>query len=138
MVIRLAILALVGLPVWALASALRRFVANAATPDRFDPADGAAVPGPGSSEAATLLVTFSGPYCVECEEILPRLQAASAAHAVPLKVIDIKQSPELAAKYDVRLTPTTFVVGSGGKVQAGWLGTPPEGAVEEALAAVAV
>ena len=85
-----------------------------------------------------MLVTFSGPYCLECKEMLPRLQAASAAHAVPLRVIDIKESPELAAKYDVRLTPTTFVVSSGGAVHAGWLGTPPEGAVEEALAAVAV
>jgi len=134
--IRLAILAGVGLLVWALAWAMRRYVANATTPDRFDTAD--AGKGTGSDEAATVLVTFSGPYCVECEEILPRLQAASAAHAVPLKVIDIKQSPELVAKYDVRLTPTTFVVGSGGTVRAGWLGTPPEGAVEAALAAVRV
>lgn len=125
MLIRLAIVAVVGLLVWAVAWALRRYVANATTPEQFDSTDGAAA-----------LVTFSGPYCLECEEILPRLRAASAAHAVPLTVIDIKKSPELAAKYDVRLTPTTFVVGSGGKVQAGWLGTPPEGAIEEALAAV--
>lgn len=122
MVIRLAIIAVVGFGVWAAACSLRRYAANATTPEQF--------------EGAVGLVTFSGPYCLECEEILPRLQAASAAHAVPLTVIDIKKSPELAAKYDVRLTPTTFVVGSGGKVQAGWLGTPPEGAVEEALAAV--
>ena len=66
----------------------------------------------------------------------PAVRAASAVHAVPLKVIDIKQSPHLAAKYDVRLTPTTFVVGLDGEVRAGWLGTPPEGAVEQALAAV--
>jgi thioredoxin-like negative regulator of GroEL len=130
MLIRLVIVALVGLLVWAVAWALRRYAANATTPERFDTADGV------RGDATTMLVTFSGPYCLECHEILPRLQAASAAHAVPLKVIDIKESPELAAKYDVRLTPTTFVVGSGGNVQAGWLGTPPEGAVEEALATV--
>ena len=134
MVIRLLVLSVVALAVWALARGLRRYLANARTPERFDASDG----GAGPAAASAMLVTFSGPYCLECEEVLPRLQAASAAHAVPLRVIDIKQSPELAAKYDVRLTPTTFVVGSGGTVQAGWLGTPPEGAVEEALAAVAV
>jgi thiol-disulfide isomerase/thioredoxin len=133
MLIRLLVLGVVALAVWAVSRALRRYVANARTPERFDASDGDA-----GAAASAVLVTFSGPYCLECQEVLPRLQAASAAHAVPLRVIDIKQSPELAAKYDVRLTPTTFVVGSGGTVQAGWLGTPPEGAVEEALAAVAV
>lgn len=133
MLIRLLVLGVVALAVWALSRGLRRYVANARTPERFDASDGDA-----GAAASAMLVTFSGPYCLECQEVLPRLQAASAAHAVPLRVIDIKQSPELAAKYDVRLTPTTFVVGSGGTVQAGWLGTPPEGAVEEALAAVAV
>jgi thiol-disulfide isomerase/thioredoxin len=133
MLIRLLVLGVVALAVWAVSRGLRRYVANARTPERFDASD-----GDGGAAASAVLVTFSGPYCLECQEVLPRLQAASAAHAVPLRVIDIKQSPELAAKYDVRLTPTTFVVGSGGTVQAGWLGTPPEGAVEEALAAVAV
>jgi thiol-disulfide isomerase/thioredoxin len=134
MFIRLAILAGVALAVWAMSWGLRRYAANARTPERFDAADATG----GAAEPSAMLVTFSGPYCLECEEVLPRLRAASAAHAVPLKVIDIRESPQLAAKYDVRLTPTTFVVGSGGTVQAGWLGTPPEGAVERALAAVAV
>ena len=133
MLIRLVVLTVVALAVWALSRGLRRYVANARTPERFDVSDG----GAGPAEASAMLVTFSGPYCLECKEVLPRLQAASAAHAVPLRVIDIKQSPELAAKYDVRLTPTTFVVRSGGTVHAGWLGTPPEGAVEEALESVA-
>ena len=79
------------------------------------------------------LVTFSGPYCIECEEVRPRLEAASSAHRVPLAVIDIKRNPELALKYDVRLTPTTLVVGRSGEVREGWLGTPPAGAVEAAL-----
>src|SRR3981081_4230549 len=132
MLIRLGILAAVAVAVWALSRGLRRYAANARTPARFDAADG----GAGPVEPSAMLVTFSGPYCLECEEVLPRLQAASVAHDVPLQVIDIKESPHLAAKYDVRLTPTTFVVGAEGKVQAGWLGTPPEGAVEQALAAV--
>src|ERR1700704_4256451 len=132
MLARLAVLAGVALAVWALSWGLRRYAANATTPGQFDAADGAG----GPAEPSALLVTFSGPYCLECEEVLPRLRAASAAHDVPLQVIDIKESPHLAAKYDVRLTPTTFVVGAEGKVQAGWLGTPPEGAVEQALAAV--
>jgi thioredoxin-like negative regulator of GroEL len=134
MFVRVVVLAGVALAVWAISWGLRRYAANASTPEQFDTADAVGA----AAEPSAMLVTFSGPYCLECEEVLPRLQAASAAHAVPLQVIDIKESPHLAAKYDVRLTPTTFVVGSGGKVQAGWLGTPPEGAVEQALAAVAV
>ena len=89
MLIRLLVLAAVALAVWALSRGLRRYVANARTPERFDASDG----GAGRAEASAMLVTFSGPYCL---------------------------------------------VGSGGTVHAGWLGTPPEGAVEEALAAVAV
>ena len=126
---RLVLVAGVGVVVWAVAWALRRYREGAATPRRFDPVDGSGVGSP-------LLVTFSGPYCIECHEILPRLQAASSEHGVPLAVIDIKDRPELAAKYDVRLTPTTLVVGAAGVVRAGWLGTPPAGEVEAALAAV--
>ena len=130
MLLRLLILAGVALAVWATAWALRRYLANARTPERFDPADGGDFPGRGE---APLLVTFSGPYCIECEEVRPRLEAASSAHRVPLTVIDIKRHPELALKYDVRLTPTTLVVGRSGEVRDGWLGTPPDGAVEAAL-----
>lgn len=129
MLIRLVILAAVGLAAWAGAWALRRYSANASPAQRFDPADA-------GSAAAPLLVTFTGPYCLECQEIRPRLVAASNAHSVPLAVIDIKHSPELAAKYDVRLTPTTLVVGPKGHVSAGWLGTPPDGALEAALGAL--
>lgn len=132
MMVRLLVLAVVGLVVWAVTAALRSYAAHAKAPKRFDVGDAA------SAGEAPLLVTFSGPYCSECHEILPRLQAASSAHQVPLAVIDIKDRPELAAKYDVRLTPTTLVVGSGGTVRAGWLGTPPDGEVEAALAAVGV
>jgi len=128
--LRLIVLAGVALAVWAAAWALRRYAANARTPQRFDPADGGDFPGWGE---APLLVTFSGPYCIECEEVRPRLEAASSAHRVPLAVIDIKRNPELALKYDVRLTPTTLVVGRSGEVREGWLGTPPAGAVEAAL-----
>lgn len=132
MLSRLAIVAAVALGVWAVAWALRRYRDHATTPQRFDPADA------GDAGASAMLVTFSGPWCLECEEIRPRLQAAAAEHRVPLTVIDIKASPDLAAKYDVRLTPTTFVVGTGGTVRAGWLGTPPDGEIEAALAAVRV
>ena len=128
MLARVAVLVGVAVLVWAAAWTLRRYAANARPPLSFDHADG------GGRRSAPLLVTFSGPYCVECEEIRPRLQAASEAHRVDLRVIDIKQRPELAAKYDVRLTPTTLVVGPAGEVRAGWLGTPPEGEVESALA----
>src|SRR5260370_7812113 len=130
MLVRLLVLGFVALAVWALSRGLRRYIANARTPERFDASDG----GAGPAEASPMLVTFSGPYCLECEEVLPRLQAASAVHAVPLRVIDIKQSPELAAKYDVRLTPTTFAVGSGRTVPAGCLGPPPTGPVQDPLA----
>ena len=128
MVLRLLVLLVaagaVGVAVWA----LRRYTAAARPATRFELAD--------AGGSAPVLVTFTGPWCLECQEIRPRLQAASSARGVPLAVIDIKQQPELAAKYDVRLTPTTLAVGPGGRVAAGWLGTPPDGAVEDALGAL--
>lgn len=125
LLVRLGLIAGVGLAAWAGAWGLRRYLGNAQAPSHFQ------------GEPGARLVTFSGPYCLECQEIRPRLVAAAAGHGVPLQVIDIKQSPELANRYRIRLTPTTLVVGSGGAVQASWLGTPPDGAVEAALGSLA-
>src|SRR5260370_8458614 len=108
MLVRLLVLGFVAVAVWALSRGLRRYIANARTPERFDASDG----GAGPAEASPMLVTFSGPYCLECEEVLPRLQAASAVHAVPLRAIDLKQSPNLAPTTHCHLTPPPFLVGS--------------------------
>lgn len=126
--LRLCLLAGLGVAAWGAAWALRRYVAKAQAPQHFDL---------GGRGEAPVLVTFSGPYCSECQEIRPRLVAAAAEHRIELKVIDIKRAPELAARYAIRLTPTTLVVAPGGSVKAGWLGTPPVGEVEAALGSFA-
>lgn len=133
MVLGLRLLLVIGiaLAAWAAAWALRRYVARARTPQHFRPGDGE------TGGESPLLVTFTGPYCSECLEIRPRLVAAAAEHQIELRVIDIKKTPELAARYAIRLTPTTLAVAPGGSVQAGWLGTPPEGELEAALGSLA-
>src|SRR5690606_13462949 len=87
---RLAILAAVGLVVWGIAFALRRYFSRAEVPLRFDRQDA------GVGTKGAFVVEFTSPYCFDCEVALPVLQAASASFGAPLAVIDAKERPELA------------------------------------------
>jgi thiol-disulfide isomerase/thioredoxin len=104
---------------------LRRWVRGAAMPSSFDAADVGAQ-GP-------FMVEFTTPYCYECKEALPLLKAASIVHSTPLFVVDAKDRPELASKYEIRTTPTILVVDGAGKVLNGWHHVPPEHDLENAL-----
>lgn len=118
--LRLLVLAAVLIASYGGAVALRRYFRNADIPSRFDRCD-AAVDKPGA-----LLVEFTSPYCYECQQALPLLQAASLEHDAPLAVIDAKERPDLTAKYSIRTTPTILVVNDAGKVTSGWLTSPSE------------
>lgn len=126
---RLLILASTGLLVWAGTLALQRYFAGASVPGRFDRRD------VGINGRGPLLVEFTSPYCYDCQLALPLLQAASAAHAATLAVVDAKQRPELAVKYAIRHTPTILVVDGQGAIRGGWLGPPPPAELDVALQA---
>ncbi len=111
--------------------ALKRYFNNAELPTRFDRADVEL------SHQGPMLVEFTSPYCYECQQAYPLLQAASAKHSAPLAVIDAKDRPDLTAKYSIRTTPTILVVDGKGKVITGWLDmSPSPDQLTEALAVV--
>lgn len=127
---RLVILAGVGLVVWVIAITLRRYFSAASVPLRFDRQDA------GVRTQGAFVVEFTSPYCFDCEVALPVLQAASTSFGTPLAVIDAKERPELANKYDIRHTPTILVVDARDSVRRGWLGPPPIEELEATLRAV--
>ena len=84
------------------------------------------------------IVEFTSPYCYECKEVLPLLKAASKVYNMPLKVIDAKERPDLASKYAVRSTPTILVVDKSGKVTKGWVSSPDEAELSQAIETAAL
>lgn len=130
MLVRLLVLAGVGVVVAGLIFVLRRYFGATNFPNKFDLRDA-------SGKGPAALIEFTSPYCYECREALPILKAASHVYKVPLTVIDAKDRPELASKYAIRHTPTILVVDSLGTVRGGWLGVPPESELEDALQSVA-
>lgn len=127
MMVRLLILAGLGLFIAVAILILRRYFRNATYPSRFDVSD------VGEAGRSGLLVEFVSPFCYECKEALPLLKAASKIYGTPLKIVDAKTSPELLMKYSIRHTPTILVVDRSGAVRRGWLGVPPEDELEAAL-----
>jgi thiol-disulfide isomerase/thioredoxin len=107
--------------------ALRRYVARAPIPSRFDRSDVDVY------TSGTMLVEFTSPYCHECQVAYPVLQAASEAYDAPLALIDAKQRPDLTGKYSIRTTPTILVVDRRGRVTTGWFATPSEDELTSAL-----
>lgn len=106
---------------------LRRYFDSQHLPSRFDATD------VDMSRGTALLVEFTTPYCYECKEALPLLKAASRVFDTPLAVIDAKKRPDLASKYSIRSVPTILVVDTKGAVMRGWLSSPPESELIQAL-----
>lgn len=126
---RLLVLAGVGFIALVVTVILRVYFRRARVPERFDRSDTAA------NNGSALLIEFTSPYCYECREALPHLKAASLVHGARLEVIDARQRPDLAAKYDIRHTPTILVVDRRGEVRAGWTGVPSSDELDAALTA---
>lgn len=109
------------------AAGLRRYFESQHLPRRFDATD------VDMSSGTALLVEFTTPYCYECKEALPLLTAASRVFDTPLAVIDAKKRPDLASKYSIRSVPTILVVDRKGAVKHGWLSSPSESELIQAL-----
>lgn len=124
---KIEILVLVGATSLLAAAALRRYFASQELPSRFDATD------VDMSRGTAFLVEFTTPYCYECKEALPLLKAASRVFDTPLAVIDAKKRPDLAAKYSIRSVPTILLVDPKGAVKRGWLSSPPESELIQAL-----
>lgn len=92
----------------------------------------------GRSLATTAtLVQFSTELCARCPQVRRLLgQISDERPGVEHVEIDLTNHNDLATRYHVLQTPTTFLVDASGAVLSRWGGVPHRGAVEDALASV--
>lgn len=82
------------------------------------------------------LVQFSTELCARCPQVRRMLgQVADAHDGVAHAEVDLTHRTDLASKYHVLQTPTTFLVDATGLVQARFNGVPRRADIEEALRA---
>ena len=92
----------------------------------------------GHSFAATAtLVQFSTELCARCPQVRRLLGGIADEHAGISHIeIDLTNRNDLATRYRVLQTPTTFLVDASGAVLSRWGGVPHRSAIEDALASV--
>ncbi|ALJ21055.1 TlpA family protein disulfide reductase [Microbacterium sp. No. 7] len=92
---------------------------------------------PGGAGARGTLVQFSSVQCARCPQVRRQLTAvADASDGVAHVEIDLTDRPDLAARYRVLQTPTTFVVGPDRRVRARFGGPPRPDELAAAVAAL--
>lgn len=86
-------------------------------------------------ETGTTLVQFSTEMCSRCPQVRRMLtQIVDSRNDVSHIEVDVSHRPDLARRYSVLSTPTTFVVDPGGAVRARFTGVPQADALDLALA----
>lgn len=92
---------------------------------------------PGGLASGATLVQFSTEFCARCPQVRRMLGAVAAARTdVVHAEIDLTDRHDLATRYRVLQTPTTFLVSTSGAVISRWGGVPERRIVEAALASV--
>lgn len=88
------------------------------------------------ARSATLL-QFSTELCARCPQVRRMLGSIADEHAHVAHVeIDLTNRNDLATRYHVLQTPTTFLVDASGTVLSRWGGVPSRSAIDHALGAV--
>ena len=83
------------------------------------------------------LVQFSTEMCTRCPQVRRLLRDIAGAHAgVEVAEIDLTHRNDLATRYRVLQTPTTFLVDASGIVISRWGGLPDRAAINDALESV--
>jgi thioredoxin 1 len=113
--------ALIGLGVlayWLLLSAQRRRATSAAGHGR---APSASLRGQATNGGRPALIVFTSPTCAPCKlqqmPVVDRLMAGWAER-IDLRVVDVTEQPDVAARCGVWSLPTTIVLDAGGRVSA--------------------
>lgn len=98
---------------------------------RVDPADlqGAAV-------ASAALVQFSTELCARCPQVRRLLGDVARAHGIAHVEIDLTHRSDLATRYHVLQTPTTFLIDRTGAVLSRWGGVPDRRSILDAVTAL--
>ncbi|WP_426183627.1 TlpA family protein disulfide reductase [Microbacterium sp. TWP3-1-2b2] len=83
------------------------------------------------------LVQFSTELCARCPQVRRLLGQIADQHAgIEHVEIDLTNRSDLATRYHVLQTPTTFLVDASGMVLSRWGGVARRSAIEDALASV--
>jgi len=127
-------IALIGLGVLAyrlLLSAQRRRVSSAAGHGRTP---SAALRRQATNGGRPALIVFTSPTCAPCKlqqmPVVDRLMAGWAER-IDLRVVDVTEQPDVAARFGVWSLPTTIVLDAGGRVSAINQGTASEQKLRE-------
>ncbi|WP_200209103.1 thioredoxin family protein [Micromonospora coerulea] len=67
----------------------------------------------------TRVLRFTATWCGPCKTLGPVADAVAARHGVPVEVVDVDGSPELAARYRVRSIPTVVLLDGSDVVYTG-------------------
>jgi thiol-disulfide isomerase/thioredoxin len=62
------------------------------------------------------LLQFTAPWCAPCKGMAPMVEKAVQTTGVEFEKIDIEESPELTAKYQIRGVPAFIILSSEGQV----------------------
>jgi thioredoxin-like negative regulator of GroEL len=93
--------------------------------------------GDRSLAAAATLVQFSTELCARCPQVRRLLAGIADEHTGTSHIeIDLTNRNDLATRYHVLQTPTTFLVDASGAVLSRWGGVPHRSAIDDALATV--
>lgn len=100
---------------------------------RLQPADLA----PAELAERATLVQFSTEMCARCPQVRRMLGDVAAAHPGVAHVeIDLTHRADLAARYRILQTPTTFLVDATGVVRSRWNGVPRHPDLQDAIASL--
>lgn len=90
---------------------------------------------PGGVPGTAALVQFSTELCTRCPQVRRLLSEIAADRGIPHVEVDLTNRSDLATRYHVLQTPTTFLVDASGAVLSRWGGVPDRRSVEDAVAA---
>jgi thiol-disulfide isomerase/thioredoxin len=82
------------------------------------------------------LVQFSTELCARCPQVRRLLGEIAADRGIPHGEIDLTTRSDLATRYHVLQTPTTFLIDASGAVVARWGGVPDRRSIVDAVAAL--
>ncbi|HET7088709.1 MAG TPA: thioredoxin family protein, partial [Anaerolineae bacterium] len=82
---------------------------------------GQALRGQATNDGRPALIVFTSPTCAPCKlqqmPVVDRLMAGWAER-IDLRVVDVTEQPDVAARFGVWSLPTTIVLDAGGRVSA--------------------
>ncbi|MGO2745020.1 TlpA family protein disulfide reductase [Microbacterium sp.] len=93
---------------------------------------------PGGTTTSITLVQFSTELCARCPQVRRMLGEVSRETGIAQAEIDLTRRSDLATKYHVLQTPTTFLIDAAGEVAARWGGVPDRASIIEAIEALGV